>query len=102
MHTSTHSIDIICESVAGYSWCKRAGGQQVGKCAPCMWGEAILLLRQDSSLFLSCPGGGELREGEGAVGVGINGGWEPEKESASLTERTSERAAGLCDLGQVP
>ena len=62
----------------------------------------ILLLREDSSLFLSCPGGGELRQGEGAVGVGINGGWEPEKESASLTERASERAAGLCDLGQVP
>jgi len=55
--------DIICESTSGYSWCKRAGGPQVGKCASCMWSGAILLGENSSR-----PGGGVLRQGEGVVG----------------------------------
>lgn len=40
------------------------------------------------------------RQREG--GVGIQGCWEPEKETASMTERAFETAAGPCDLGLVP
>lgn len=55
--------DNICESTSGCSWCKRAGGPQVGKCVSCMWSEAILTGGNSSQ-----PGEGVLRQGEDVVG----------------------------------
>lgn len=59
-----------------------------------------------SRLFLSISflpwGRGWLWKRQGEGGVGISGSWEPEKETESMTGRAFERAAGLCDLAQVP
>ena len=101
-HVHTCTAQTLAVNVSGYSWCKCARCQQGSMGAPRVWVGAILL-GGNSSLFLSCPGGGDWlwkRQGEG--GVQISGIWEPEKETPSVTERAFERTAGLCDLAQVP